>query len=181
MKSKTLSICLALLASLMLFTSCDENGGESMIAGDSPSLTTSTTYTFPADRKYTDEHEWIRIDPDGQGTVGVTPVAIDLIGGDVVELSQPGDSPDHPADGSKRPRKTLEQILKSLQDKKKGVTYPVAGAKTGNNSLTAADPTLVGTDPLGNGWLFRLDSIDLDEYHQILMTAEEYELFIGSN
>ncbi len=121
------------------------------------------------DRKYTREHEWIMVEGD-EGTVGVTEYAANELG-DVVYLELP-EVGGHVGQG--QPVGTIETV-KSVED----LYSPVDGEVVAVNEAVLAAPETVNSDPLGDGWLFRIrltDTSQLDE----LLSAAEYDALIGS-
>ena len=122
----------------------------------------------PTDRRYTKEHEWVRVD-DGVGTVGVTDYAQDQLG-DIVYL-------DLPAPGT--PVKQFEKLgeiesVKAVSD----LYSPVSGEVVDVNEAVADHPELVNQSPYEDGWLVRVRLADLAEL-EALLTAEQYDALIA--
>ena len=125
----------------------------------------------PNDRKYTREHEWIKVD-DSAGTqalTGITEYAQDQLG-DIVyfELPKPGDAV-----------KQLEKMgevesVKAVSD----LYSPISGEVLEVNEKLIDHPELANEDPCDEGWLIRVSVADPAEL-ETLMSAEEYEAFIG--
>ena len=123
----------------------------------------------PADRKYSREHEWVKLEEGGSGLVGITDFAQDELG-DVVYL-------DLPAVGTR-----LEQSAKMGEvESVKAVSdifSPVTGEVVGINQDAIDHPELVNEDPYGKGWLLRLDIQDPSGLDNLL-TAEQYDAFLS--
>jgi len=122
----------------------------------------------PTDRRYTKEHEWVRVD-DGVGTVGVTDYAQDQLG-DIVYL-------DLPAPGT--PVKQFEKLgeiesVKAVSD----LYSPVSGEVVDVNEAVADHPELVNQSPYEDGWLVRVRLADLAEL-EALLTADQYDALIA--
>ena len=122
----------------------------------------------PTDRRYTKEHEWVRVD-DGIGTVGVTDYAQDQLG-DIVYL-------DLPAPGT--PVKQFEKLgeiesVKAVSD----LYSPVSGEVVDVNEAVADHPELVNQSPYEDGWLVRVRLADPAEL-EALLTAERYDELIA--
>ena len=122
----------------------------------------------PTDRRYTKEHEWVRVD-DGVGTVGVTDYAQDQLG-DIVYL-------DLPAAGT--PVKQFEKLgeiesVKAVSD----LYSPVSGEVAEVNEAVANHPELVNEAPYEEGWLVRVRLADPAELDSLL-TAEQYDALIA--
>ena len=123
----------------------------------------------PDDRKYTSEHEWIKVE-DGdteRALAGITVYAQDQLG-DIVyfELPQVGDSV-----------KQLEKMgevesVKAVSD----LFAPASGSVVEVNERLANEPELANEDPFGEGWLLRVSLSDPAELES-LMSAEEYETY----
>lgn len=169
--------------SLFALTSCEDSGG-AISANNQNKQEQTVSITYPTDRKYSDNHQWVKIDANGIARVGVTPEAIDELGGEVESVSIVEESTGDPSnpDNNKRPKGTLEEILngKSGSGKKKNAYFTVGGSHFGRNTTNTTSPNQIATDPMGAGWLFELDDVDLSDYNN-LMTASEYETFISGS
>jgi glycine cleavage system H protein len=100
----------------------------------------------PEDLRYTDDHEWLRLEGD-DGTVGVTAYAADQLG-DVVFVELP-------AAGTRltaRQSFGVVESVKAVSD----LYAPVAGEVVETNEALASQPELVNSDPYGAGWMMRL-------------------------
>jgi glycine cleavage system H protein len=126
--------------------------------------------SFPANLKYSKEHEWIDLADDGNlATIGVTSFAIEQLG-DVVHLELPavGDSLDAGATfGSIESTKTVSDLY-----------TPASGKVLEVNEDLMDNLEGIAEDPFDEGWLIKIElsnPSDLDE----LMTHKEYEDFIS--
>jgi glycine cleavage system H protein len=118
---------------------------------------------------YTQEHEWIRIEGD-TATVGITDFAQGQLGDIVfVELPEPG------RQVTKGGEAAVVESVKAASD----VYAPVTGEVTEANQALSDDPSLVNTDPEGEGWFFRLRLADTSELDG-LMDAGAYKTFCES-
>ncbi|MBI5365744.1 MAG: glycine cleavage system protein GcvH [Planctomycetes bacterium] len=121
----------------------------------------------PTDLKYTESHEWIRIERD-EAVIGITDYAIKELSDLVhVELPDVGESLEQDA-----PFGEVESV-KAVSD----LIAPLSGQVTAVNEEIAADMDLLAEDPYDEGWLIKLHVDDPTELES-LMTAEEYEEFI---
>lgn len=125
--------------------------------------------TFPDELKYTQDHEWIRLDADGTATVGITDFAQHELGDIVyVDISTTG--------------QTLEQgeIFGSVEAVKtvSDLFLPISGEVLEVNGETEKNPELVNTDPYGRGWIIKLKPTDEAALND-LMTAEAYKELVG--
>ena len=110
--------------------------------------------------QYTAEHEWVLVDGD-TATVGITSYAADKLG-DVVYV-------DLPAVGSTVSESTVVGEIEST--KSVGELFaPVNGEVVEANEAVVSDPSLVNSDPLGEGWLIKVKFTELPT----LLSADEY-------
>jgi glycine cleavage system H protein len=101
---------------------------------------------FPADARYTEDHEWARLE-DGVVTVGITGYATDQLG-DVVFVELP-------AVGRKlqaRDSFGVVEAVKTVAD----LYAPISGEVVGVNAALADNPALVNQSPYGEGWMIRI-------------------------
>jgi glycine cleavage system H protein len=100
----------------------------------------------PGDLRYTNDHEWVRIDGD-EGVVGITQYAADQLGDIVfVELPEVGRSLDRGAAFG------VVESVKAVSD----LLAPVSGEVIAVNDALADQPELVNSDPYGGGWMVRV-------------------------
>jgi len=125
----------------------------------------------PADRKYTKEHEWVKVeDPKtGVAAAGITGYAQDQLG-DIVyfELPKPGSTVIHLG------KMGEVESVKAVSD----LFSPVSGEVIEVNASLLDHPELVNQDPLGVGWLVRVAMSDPAELDN-LMSADEYDSYIN--
>ena len=95
---------------------------------------------------YTKEHEWIRLEGD-TATVGITDFAQGQLG-DVVFVEVP--------EAGKQVTKGGEAAVVESVKAASDVYAPVSGEVVEGNQALVDDPSLVNTDPEGEGWFFRL-------------------------
>jgi glycine cleavage system H protein len=115
---------------------------------------------------FTQEHEWISVEGD-TATVGITDFAQGQLGDIVfVEL------PDAGRQVSKGGEAAVVESVKAASD----VYAPVSGEVTEANPALGDDPSLVNSDPEGEGWFFRLRLSDPSELDG-LMDADSYKAF----
>lgn len=124
------------------------------------------TAEFPKELRYSDSHEWVRVEDDHNVTVGITDHAQQQLG-DLVFVELP-DANAHLAAGDEA---AVVESVKTAAD----VYSPVSGEVIAVNEALHNDPALVNHDPYGDGWLFRVKVSDVDET-KTLMDAEGYAL-----
>ena len=121
---------------------------------------------FPEDLKYTEQHEWARLE-DGRVRVGITDYAQDALG-DVVYV----DTPDvGTAVTAGEPFGEVEST-KSVSD----VYAPMTGTVVEVNAQLADAPDLVNQDPYGQGWMIVIEPSDAAGF-AALWDAGEYRRF----
>lgn len=124
--------------------------------------------TVPADRKYTESHEWVRVEADGTVTVGITDFAQDALGDIVfVELPKVGATLAAGKDCC------VIESVKAAGD----VYAPVAGEVVAVNDAVVDAPDSINASAF-DAWLFKLkpaNAADVDA----LMSAEAYAKNIG--
>jgi glycine cleavage system H protein len=121
---------------------------------------------IPDDRSYTEEHEWVLIAPgaplpDTPVKVGITSVAAAALG-DLVFLDLPevgSTIATGETCGEVESTKTVSELFP-----------PVSGTVTAVNTAAVDDPSLVTSDPYGEGWLFEVRPTAAGP----LLTAAEY-------
>ena len=102
---------------------------------------------IPADLKYTETHEWARLNPDGSVTVGITDHAQEQLGDMVfVEL------PELKRVVTAGEACAVVESVKAASD----VYSPLAGEVVAVNEALTEKPELVNQDPYDEGWLFQL-------------------------
>ncbi|WP_434633750.1 glycine cleavage system protein GcvH [Chromobacterium sp. CV08] len=125
---------------------------------------------IPAELKYVDSHEWLRLEADGSVTVGITEHAQQLLGDIVfVELPKVG------AKLAKDEQAGVVESVKAASD----VYCPIAGEVLAVNEELEGEPELANSDPYGDGWFFKIkpaNAADLDG----LMDAAAYAKEIGA-
>ena len=122
---------------------------------------------IPEDLKYTEEHEWARLEDDVV-IVGITDYAQEALGEIVfVEL---------PSDGEE-----LEigdtfggvESTKSVSD----LFSPISGDIVEVNELLLESPENINSDPYGDGWIIKIKPGNAEELDE-LMDADEYSEFV---
>ncbi len=119
-------------------------------------------------RYYTEEHEWIDVDGD-VATVGITDFAQGQLGDIVfVEVPETGTVVTKGGDAA------VVESVKAASD----VYAPVDGTVTEGNAALGDDPSLVNSDPEGEGWFFRMTLADAGQLDG-LMDAAAYKAFVA--
>jgi len=124
--------------------------------------------SFPANLKYTKDHEWISIEGD-IATIGITAFAQDQLGDIVyIDISTTGK-----ALAAEEVFGTVEAV-KTVSD----LFLPAAGTITEVNPALEANPELVNSDPYGAGWMVKV-KIDNPADIDSLLDAAAYEKLVG--
>src|SRR3954463_4622265 len=123
---------------------------------------------FPADLKYTKDHEWVRINGD-EATVGITDFAQRELGDIVyVDVSTVGETVEKEAVFG-----TVEAV-KTVSD----LFMPLSGEVLEMNKDIDSAPEVVNTDPYGKGWMIKLRLSNASEVSELL-SADDYKKLVG--
>ncbi len=124
---------------------------------------------FPAELKYTKDHEWVRLEGN-VAYIGITDFAqrelgdivyvdINTIGKDVAQKEVFG---------------TVEAV-KTVSD----LYMPIAGEVVEMNSKLDANPELVNSDPYGDGWMVKVNVSNAADFENLL-SAADYQSLVGA-
>ncbi len=125
---------------------------------------------YPANFRYTKEHEWVSVDAEGVGTVGITFHAQKELGDIVyVDLPKPGTVVEA--------GKTLGSVesVKAVSE----VFAPASGEVVAVNELLAQAPEKLNEDPHETAWLAKI-KLSAPAEIQRLLSAEDYQSYIGA-
>ena len=118
--------------------------------------------------KYTEEHEWLRLDEDGNVTIGISEFAQEQLGDVVfVELPELNQNIHAGEDVS------VIESVKAAGD----IKAPLDGTVVEINELLTEQPEIVNSDPLGDGWFFRLKPENVEDLEKY-MDEDAYEEFL---
>lgn len=121
---------------------------------------------IPKDLKYTNDHEWVKIEGD-IGTIGLTDYAQDQLS-DIVFVEMPivGDSFEKDeAFGTVEAVKTVADMM-----------MPVGGEIIEINENLEDAPETMNSDPFGDGWIVKIKIANPDELNELLDAAEYKKL-----
>jgi len=122
-----------------------------------------------AEIKYSNEHEWIRVEGD-VGTIGITQYAQEQLG-DVVFV-------DVPVAGRKVAKGESCAVVESVKAAS-DIYAPASGEVVESNAALADSPGDVNAEPMGKGWFFKLKLADKGELAG-LMDEAAYDAFVKS-
>lgn len=122
----------------------------------------------PEDARYSKEHEWVALDEEGYGIIGISDYAAGELG-DVVYVQLPEVG---------APVKQFEKFgeiesVKAVSD----LFSPVSGEVVATNNQVMFAPELVNEQPFGMGWMMRVRLSDPSELEK-LMTNDDYDKFL---
>ena len=123
---------------------------------------------FPAELKYTKDHEWVLIDGE-MATIGITDFAQHELG-DIVYV-------DIDTKGKKLDAETVfgtVEAVKTVSD----LFLPVSGTITEVNPILESEPEKVNTDPYGEGWMVKI-KVDNAEDVNNLMDVAAYQKLVS--
>ncbi len=124
---------------------------------------------YPEDRRYTKEHEWVRLEGD-RGTVGITDYAQEQLG-DVVFLELP----------EVGRRLAPGEVFGTVESVKavSELYAPVAGEVVEVNSALTQKPEVVNSDPHGAAWMMKVKLADPAAVAG-LMDGRAYQAYVES-
>lgn len=133
---------------------------------------------IPEDLKYSEEHEWVRVD-GAVATIGITDFAQDQLG-DIVDMELPevGATVAHMKEcGAIESVKTASDLFApvsgTIVERNESLLSRIGGKKN-----PEFHPEWVNQDPYGKGWLFKVELSDAGALEQ-LMSASDYEKHVG--
>ena len=113
---------------------------------------------YPENLKYTNEHEWIRLEGD-VAYVGITEYAQEQLGDIVfIDINCEGETL------AKGEVFGTIEVVKTVSD----LFLPVGGEVLEKNAELEDDPSLVNSDPYGKGWLVKIRPTDMSEIDSLL-------------
>lgn len=124
---------------------------------------------FPADLKYTKDHEWVRVEGD-VATIGITDFAQRELGDIVyVDVNTIGEVVDR------------EQVFGTVEAVKtvSDLFMPVTGEVLEVNKDIDSAPESVNTDPYGSGWMIKIKITNSNELEDLL-SVDAYKALIGA-
>jgi glycine cleavage system H protein len=118
--------------------------------------------------RFTEDHEWLRLEDDGTVTIGITDYAQDQLGDIVyIELPNVGDMLSSGSEAA-----VIESVKAAGE-----IKTAIGGEVLAVNNTLADKPEAVNLDPTDSGWFFKLAPDDVDELDQF-MDEETYQEFI---
>lgn len=120
--------------------------------------------------RYTEDHQWIRLEEDNTAVVGITDYAQEQLG-DVVYVEMP-------AVGRELGKDDEAAIVESVKAAGE-VKMPLTGTVLSVNENLQDEPELVNADPEGDGWFMTISIINPEEVEG-LMDDNDYNEFLMS-
>ncbi len=121
------------------------------------------------ERRYTEDHEWVLLE-GGTATIGISDHAQEQLG-DVVYVELPEEGAEL-AEGAQAA--TVESVKAASE-----IYAPVAGEVTEINGALNDAPDLVNSDPVGDGWFFKIKVADAGAVGK-LMDENAYKEYVES-
>jgi glycine cleavage system H protein len=124
----------------------------------------------PKDLRYSKEHEWLRLESDAIGVIGITEFAAESLGDVVfVELPELG--------AELRQFEKMGEIesVKAVSD----LYVPIGGQVLELNEALVEAPELVNDAPYESGWMLRISVADSSQV-DLLMTSDQYDSYLAS-
>jgi glycine cleavage system H protein len=123
---------------------------------------------FPAELKYTSDHEWVRIEGD-EAYIGITEFAQGELGDIVyIDINTVGQ------DISKEAVFGTVEAVKTVSD----LFMPLNGTILEVNKMLDTQPELVNSDPYGDGWMVKI-KVESTADAEALLSADAYKEVIG--
>ena len=119
-----------------------------------------------SETKFSDDHEWIRIEGDS-GTVGITDYAQEQLG-DIVFI----ELPDVGRQLAKGDEAAVIESVKAASE----LHAIVGGEVIEVNESLGDDPAQANSDPMGNGWFFKIKIGDAGELDGLMDESAYKEL-----
>ena len=118
----------------------------------------------PSDRRYTETHEWVKIEK-GLAVVGISDYAQEALG-DItfVEL------PETDLNVEQEEECGVIESVKAASD----IYAPISGTIVEINDALDGTPEIINEDPYGEGWIFKLANYDEEQFADML-DAADYE------
>ena len=124
----------------------------------------------PKDLRYSKEHEWLRLESDAIGVVGITQFAAESLGDVVfVELPELG------AELTQFEKMGEIESVKAVSD----LYVPIGGRVVERNEALVEAPELVNDAPYESGWMLRVSVADSSQV-DLLMTSDQYDSYLAS-
>lgn len=123
---------------------------------------------FPANLKYTKDHEWVRVEGN-DAFVGITDFAQSELG-DIVYI-------DIETEGEELNKEDVfgtVEAVKTVSD----LFMPVSGKVVQVNPKLVTNPESVNKDPYGEGWMIKVTLKNAAEVSS-LMTVDAYKALVG--
>ncbi len=120
--------------------------------------------------RFTNDHEWLRLEQSGELTVGITSFAQEALG-DIVFVQLP--------DLSFFEAGAEVVVLESVKAAS-NITMPIAGEVVAVNVAVSDEPELVNASPMDSGWFFRIRPADVSALDD-LMDQDGYEQYLAEN
>lgn len=123
---------------------------------------------LPEDLRYTEQHQWLRLEPDGTAVIGITDFAQEELG-EIVYVDHPNidDTVEKgQAFGEVESNKTASEVY-----------APCSGRVVAINEVVDNEPERLNTDPYGEGWIIKVQPQNHDDFESLL-DADAYRRLI---
>ena len=123
------------------------------------------------DVRYTQSHEWVRLEDDGTVTVGISDHAQGLLG-DIVFVEFPEVDTEYSAEEAC----CVIESVKAASD----IYMPISGEVVDTNNALSDGPDIINSSPYDDGWIFKIKPVDEEDIEH-LMDASAYEAEIADD
>ena len=168
-------IIVSILISMSLVSCTDSN---SPLSTENSKLNSDLmeSISVPSNYYFTTDHVWIDIDElNATAVVGLTDYAVvDLGGAQKITKEISCES----LIGCPKPKKTKTHTIKGV-NKDKDMLAPLSGDYDEDNDDVLVDPSMVNSDPYGQGWIYTMTNVSVAD-RIYLMTAAEYIAYLNT-
>jgi len=126
-------------------------------------------YEMPDDLYYHKEHMWVKVDGN-RARVGINDFSQKLAG-EISYVEAPFEGDEVSQDDEVGTIETGKWVGK--------LYAPVSGAVSALNESLVDDPTIINTDPYGDGWIFEIEITDPGELKNLMKGSDAFEWLKG--
>jgi glycine cleavage system H protein len=167
------AVVITISLALVLFA-CSENSIQDKTIDKKVKGPDYVPMPYPADRFYTEDHVWVKLESENVALVGITSYPLNYLG-IITAVENDEDEPIWGKTGIPIKKKIMD-IVGSLSTM--GLLMPVTGDVIDLNPELSVNPSVINYDTYGLGWIIRITNFNLLEV-QSLMNAGQYTLYVG--
>ncbi len=127
------------------------------------------SFDIPEEYYYSKDHEWLKLNPNGNARVGITDYAAKMLN-DIVYVTLPQENQKF----SKKDVFGQVESVKTVSD----VYMPISGIVVKSNLELTRKPEVVASSPYGDGWMLEIKPTNYDAESKVLLDAKSYREYI---